>query len=299
MKIQVIANCQARPVANIVSALMPEVSAPEPIILHLSKPQDAEAQLEQAAKADVILTQLTVDTFQPTHLASSNILSEFKDKTLVWPNIFYPGQQPYLKYFTHPKHGRLFGPLEALHDIRLHKSWQDTGRVQPEAINWSDPDFEAEIREKGLKSLQAKEAECDVTISDFIASRPASDRLFFTFNHPSRLLLTELSRRLLKKLGLKADTPLPQGPEPLARYQVPSTWTQPGASYQGDKVDLSDPNAPTRLGGPPARYSAEELAAIFTAFYDANPIFKDMDGVRLTPNFGPLSPGFGASMLTA
>jgi len=286
MQIQVIANCQARPVSMLTPHVAPDAQTLEPIIVHLSKAKDEAAHLEQMKQADVIFAQLTQDNFQPAHLATKNLKERFGDKVVVWPNIFYMGQQPYLRYFTHPQHGRLMGPLEALHDIRLYKSWAQTGRVDPAALDQSDPEFIAAARAASLTGLEAKEALCDVKISDFLTAHEDSTRLFYTFNHPSQFVLSEMIRRLLGRL----DTPTtgavpPDRPEPLDRFQVPSVWSATDAVFQGDKFSISEGGSVVRPGGPPQKYTRTEICEAFQKTYDADDIYRSFEGVRLTPNF--------------
>lgn len=285
MQIQVIANCQARPVSAQIGRVAPDIRILEPIILHLSKAEQKAEQLAQIAQADVIFAQLTQDGFQPAHLASADLKERFGDKVLIWPNIFYTGQQPYLRYFTHPKLGRLMGPLEALHDIRLYRSWKHSGRVDPNVLDHSDPAFIASTHALSIAELEKKEARCHVTISDFLAANADNQRLFFTFNHPSQLVLAEMARRLLHSVGLDTD---PQDdrslPEPLARYQVPSVWSANEAVFQGDACTVDADNTVLRLGRAPRRYTREELCSSFQEIYDANDIYQTFNGVRLTPS---------------
>lgn len=286
MQIQVIANCQARPISMLVPRVAPDMQTLEPIIVHLSKASDEAAHLAQMEQADVIFAQLTQDNFQPAHLATKNLKERFGDKVVVWPNIFYMGQQPYLRYFTHPQHGRLMGPLEALHDIRLYKSWAQTGRVDPSVLDYSNPDFIAAARAASLSELQAKEALCDVKISDFLTAHEDSARLFYTFNHPSQFVLSEMIRRLLEQLGKTATgTVPPDTPEPLDRFQVPSVWSARDAVFQGDKFSISDDGSVLRPGGPPQKYTREAICDAFQRAYDADDIYRSFEGVRLTPNF--------------
>ncbi|MFT5623576.1 MAG: hypothetical protein ACI8Z0_000064 [Lentimonas sp.] len=285
MKIQVIANCQARPISGLIPRVAPDVEALEPIIVHLAKAEDEAAHLTQIAQADVIFAQLTQDQFQPAHLATKNLKEWFGDKVVVWPNIFYMGQQPYLRYFTHPQLGRLMGPLEALHDIRPYRSWKDTGCVDPAVLDQSDSDFIAAARAASMKELQAKEADCDIGISDFLQTHEGTQRLFYTFNHPLQFVLSEVLRRLLDHLGKTDTLPLGDGaPEPLDRFQVPSVWSAADAVFQGDSFAIDADNSVLRPGGPPQPYTRTQLCEGFQLAYDANDIYRTFDGVRLTPN---------------
>lgn len=286
MKIQVIANCQARPVSTLVPRMAPGVETLEPIVVHLAKAVEEEAHLAQIAQADVIFTQPLEDQFKPAHLATSTLKERFGDKVIVWPNIFYMGQQPYLRYFTHPRHGRLMGPLEALHDIRLYRSWKETGHVDPAALDRSDPEFIVTARAASLRELQAREALCDVKISDFLTAHEDSKRLFFTFNHPSQFVLLEMVRRLLsivtETVHQMSDAPLP---EPLDRFKVPSVWSAPDDVFQGNWFEIDDENKVLSRVAPPQPYSRDALCAAYQQTYDAHDIYRTFEGVRLTPNF--------------
>lgn len=263
-----------------------------PIILHLAKPEEEETHLAAMAEADVILAQNTADSFHLPHLRSTAIKSAYPD-TLIWPNVFYSGQQPFLRYFTHADQGRLMGPLEALHDLRLFARWaRDRGVLQSDPID--EAAFAEQVRDMSLLQLQQKEANCDVTITDFITAHRETARLFFTFNHPTRLVLSELANRLTTRLGLEVD--IPPGPEALNRYIVPSLWPGETAkavdeSYRGDGYALEDNGTVRRLPGPARTYGATELEQAFYEVYDHNPAFRDIARLRFTPNF-PFDPIF-------
>ena len=238
------------------------------------------------AEADVILAQNTADNFRLPHLRSTAIKKN-RPGTLIWPNIFFSGQQPFLRYFTHLDQGRLMGPLEALHDLRLFAQWaRDRGVFQSDPID--ETAFAGQVRQVSISQLLKRETYCDVSISDFICDNLDRDRLFFTFNHPSRLVLSELVRRLAVELSLDID--IPPGPESLNRYIVPSLW--PGETamtaddgYQGDDYALEDTGLVRRLPGRPRKYSLTELVQAFHEVYDHNPAFRDLARLRFTPSF--------------
>jgi hypothetical protein len=285
MKIQVIANCQARPISALLPQIASDIETLEPIILHLAKPQDCERDLAQVSQADFIFAQLTQDNFQASHLASKFLKDRFGEKVIIWPNIFYMGQQPYLRYFSHKTEGRMIGPMDAMHDLRLYKSWRDTGRVNPSAALEYEPDFIYAAREASLSELRAKESVCDVSISDFLSSFEDRERLFFTFNHPTQLVLTEMARRIFSKLGLtpkNLNSNTPQV-EPLGRYRVPSLWSEAADYCQGDKIVMDSDDGPQRLPGKPEIYNLEALCEVYQKVYDSHDAYKTLSDIRLTP----------------
>jgi len=178
------------------------------------------------------------------------------------------------------------GPMEAMHDLRLYNSWKTTGRVDPASLAHSDLDFVVAARTTSLSELKAKEAKCDVPISDFLTAFECSARLFYTFNHPTQMVLSEMARRMLATLGI-ATIPLnteTTRPEPLSRYQVPSVWPQDGDGYQGDRFSLDPEGSPQRLPGKAQRYTLKGLCEAYQHTYDAHEAYKSLEGIRLTPS---------------
>ena len=55
----------------------------------------------------------------------------------------------------------------------------------------------------GLEILGRKEEETDIKVKQFIIDNYKNKLLFFTVNHPTNILLNEVLRQLLLKLGLK------------------------------------------------------------------------------------------------
>lgn len=279
MRAIVIANCQARPVSELIKGMQPALQIADPIILHLADAADAERHLEVLARTDYIFAQLTSDTFKPDHLATPSLRATFPGKVIVWPNIFYVGQQPFLRYFTHPDGGRMLGPCEAMHDLRFYRSWLRTGRVEPDAVLQADPELVEQTARESLAALRRRDALADVPVADLIGEDPRSVPMFFTFNHPRRALLAKVAKRLLEKAGFGADaSPSLGSREPLGRYRVPGIDT--AEQLYGDPW-------PTAIGArQPRSYSLTDLTAAFQELYDADPRFRNPSRIRLTPAIG-------------
>ena len=210
-------------------------------------------------------------------IAELKMETGFPGRVVVWPNIFYAGQQPFLRYFTRPGAGRMLGPFEAMHDLRLYRSWLRTGRVDPGAVLQADADLVTRTAAGSRSALTERDALADVAVADLIADDPRAEPQFFTFNHPRRALMADVARRLLRKAGLDAARPPPARPEPLGRYRVPGIDTAEG--MQGDPV----PAQGTRQ---PRPYGLADLAAAFQAVYDADPVYREPGAIRLTPAIG-------------
>ena len=57
-----------------------------------------------------------------------------------------------------------------------------------------------ERKYKGINILKSKEKTCDVKVSDFILENYKKEKLFYMPNHPTRIILKEMSKQILKKI---------------------------------------------------------------------------------------------------
>lgn len=283
MRILVLGNCQARPLSTLLTACGIDLEEIEPIILHLAHNEDRAAHEAALEGADLILAQATDPTFAVAHLTSAEIRAHYPFKTIVWPNIFYAGQQPWLRYVTHPELGRIQGPLDAYHDLRLLSGWY-LKRHGTAPIPQVDP---ADVARRSLVTLKNREVVCDVIVSDIIVANERNRRLFFTFNHPTQWLLAQVALRIATLRGLPFDAALAAEREPLSAVIVPSIDTVPVTAMRGPSVTLAEGGTVT-LERPNRFYDCEELEALTYACYDHQAeLLAEFPRLRLTPGIEP------------
>lgn len=270
MKLLVLGNCQARPLASILAHAEAFQVLP-PIILHLSKDTDLELHEKLFHEADLIVAQATSESFKPTHLQSSSIKERFGDRVTIWPNIFFLGQTPRLRYVTHRKQGRIFGPLDAYHDLEILSDWF----AAKSDVDFNYPLLETEkIAARSLAELESKEAACDVAISDVIAESYRSHALFFTFNHPTQWLLELTARRILERNGFKLPQVPPPKDEPLGRIRPPNIFSSNEPcldQFQG--ISTSEETLNRRKA-----FSSDTLRLNFFEYYDT--ISEDLSNIE-------------------
>lgn len=285
-KILVIGNCQAGPVVKLVQSTGAFDCHP-PILLQHARSEDAIQHQDLIDASDIVFAQLTVDTFKLPHLRSSQIKQQYPGKTIIWPNVFYAGQQPYLRYMTHLTEGRILGPLEALHDIRIFRKWLiQRGKIRQ--ADWVEaPDFVASAGAASLQELQSREQRCDVHVVDLIQGAPAGERLFFTFNHPNNWLLARVTERMLGQVGVDAVIDEKGSPEYLSRYITPSSWSGNPAypePFRGVNIILKTDNIIQIEGR--CDYTWGALEDAFMACYDHMEDKMVKENLRFTPDFG-------------
>ena len=116
------------------------------------------------------------------------------DSLLLWP---FSCANPYNDYSGDEYPGRFpFGDRVILRRV-------EAGAAADEIISyyltsWDDYKVDLErVAEHELARLQRRDAECDVAASDLALTRFASEKLFWTVNHPRKPLLAPLLERLL------------------------------------------------------------------------------------------------------
>jgi hypothetical protein len=277
MKVVVTGNCQARPLANLLGSL-PKVEITDVIILHLAREDQEQAHQEAIHAADVIVAQCTDEGFKPSHLRSSALRAS--GKAIIWPNIFFSGQQPFLRYVVSPKFGRLNGPLDVYHDVRIMTRWHLERFEKPLFDECFDADFAERLADQSLKELARREGECDVSVVGKISSRWKDERLFFTFNHPSMNLLSYVVELVSDKIGLSHSFRDIDFREPLDKIIPPSIF---------DENTIDDTprfqGVATLGGGIKQNYSWQSLVKASFDAYDLQREAIMGSGLRLTPSY--------------
>lgn len=228
-------------------------------------------------ESEMILVQRTAASFPVSHVSSSYLKKMFPQKILTYPNIFWLGQTPRIRYLTDENLGRLLGPLDTYHDLYIFEELKKTRGMRP---GKSLPS-EEEARTKSLINLKEREMECDVIVSDICGARWEDTRLFHTFNHPTNYLLTSLVKRIAEIASLPFSDP-GQKNEYLDQIVVPSSLHAKDSLYKGVECKIKTSGIVSR--GKKTFYKTTELTNRFYEIYDhyqANE--ADLEMARMTP----------------
>lgn len=282
-RIAVVGNCQARPLAQTVSAMFEgRAEITTVAVVHLLKDSDASAHTDALDSADWILSQAVADTYPCRFVQTNALRQRHGAKVLTWPNLFFGGYNPELMYVRDKARRPLPGPLGDYHSATVLAAWRaGLGIDKALALN-SDNGYNLGLysgaAERALHELGRREAMTDIRVADWIRERVWTQRLFFTFNHPAQALIAEAARQLCARAGLAAaPTPPKAGAaEPLGQYRLPmNPWVR---AIQG--ATLQDPEecagvevlevAPGRVvTGARRQWPLEEAVAAFYRIYDA------------------------------
>lgn len=285
MKVLVIGNCQARPIAALLGRV-PDIEILDVYLIHLAHDKPSSEIMQRVNEADLVLSQQTFGTTWQEYLRSNILAERFPEKTLVWPNVFFTGQQPYLRYATHPKRGRLLSPLTEYHDLFLLRDWYRHRKGLDFSKEIMAPSFADDLAEASLDTLRRRETLCDVGVSDLIEARYRTERLFFTFNHPRLWLLAKLAERALDRIGKPCRIDISGMREPLDRvrpfFALPKHEADREVQFQGVEIDLGTPGKVSL--GSAVHYSRKDLWEVTFAGYDHQwELLEDPAALRLTP----------------
>ena len=168
MKVAILANCQARPLATLLTEIQPDIEISSMGIVHLIKDEQEAEYSEALASADVIIAQ-QVATNYPCQFVTTNRLREtYGDKVMSIVNLYYAGYNPEIMYLR-LQGGTLGGPLGDYHLKSIVQSWGAGIDISDCINNCVSVEYNqalfAGIAEQSLLELKRREAETSISIT--------------------------------------------------------------------------------------------------------------------------------------
>lgn len=216
MKISIIGNCQAEIIREIIqSSTQEEFNLPNIKPVHLLSESDMSCVYEHVATSSVLVIQLIGDDYRGLKVGTNQLrrILPPESKCIVIPNLYWDGYYPSLTYLKDSS-GQTVTTQTTEYGMFLsdyHDSIIVAGALLGLSIEkmvqfYQDADFLHEWVELNLSKsfieLTYREKYCDIMISDHIRSGYKFNQMFWTFNHPSNILLELLVREIFIKLGL-------------------------------------------------------------------------------------------------
>lgn len=168
---------------------------------------------------DLIISQPVSDNYQGSDLFSTTVLrNKIKPgaKHIILPNCYFTGYDPLAFQITDEKgnyihhNGISYFPsicFESLLKCDISQACIDWCNPDMYSITNLEKNYQATISE--LKNREEKIFNntygVDITISDYIEKNYIHMHLFHTYNHPTNLLLFELTHRILNILNIITD----------------------------------------------------------------------------------------------
>lgn len=201
MKIVFTGNCQAQALTQMTHFLNLGVELIVPPPVFETEAFSSDEVRENILSADFIFAQRVSENYSVDYIRPSALKALAPNRHLIWPNIYFDGYFPGIRYMYAGSGGKVTGPLSDYHFDQVQKSWL-AGATVEEAWNLlssEDVDIQNDRTpiETSISMLRERESACDITMSDFIEHNFHQEKLFYSMNHPSdRTLLEALSRML-------------------------------------------------------------------------------------------------------
>jgi len=197
--------------------LNPDIEITAIAIVFLLKSEEVDYYKPHFEESDLIISQL-IGPYYPCDFVRTNKLKElYGNKLIIISNLYYRGYNPELIYIPFssikvpPASGYLKGPLGDYHNKTFFDSWKEGVMVKEVLNRHVDFDYNegkySNVINSTMEELETREKDVDIKMTDIIKKDLDKYRLFFTINHPTMRLLTQMAERILKKAELRINYP--------------------------------------------------------------------------------------------
>ncbi|MBE7213921.1 WcbI family polysaccharide biosynthesis putative acetyltransferase [Shewanella benthica] len=278
MKIVIVGNCQARPIAKIMSKLNGNIDVTNVAIVHLLNDELFHQFENDFEEADYIITQLVADNYPCKFVRTSNLKRKYGAKVYSIVNLYFSGYTPDWVYIRNPGKGTLKGPMSDYHNLTIVKAWLDKLSGDDAVLLVEDREYNKEnyshLALSSLDELKQREMTADVKIADFIESQMNAQRLFFTFNHPCMFLIIEYCCRLLTTLNISYDKHNATDLGEMLNQFIPNLNSGLNFNFPSEKiikgVEVVSIAIDELKTGAKREYSLREIIEVFYQVYDMN-----------------------------
>ena len=205
--IVVVGNCQSFPLHLGLCQALPHARHHLARPVHMATADDVAQLHGLLPAADVLVMHRVQPGYRDGLGVDMDTLSALLPsgaKRLVLPNLHYEGHHPWIGYAADPD-GELNrleaeAPLGPYHDfLAMEAAQRGLEAADLLALPLTVPVAEAlqAWHAASLEQLRQREADCSITLSDWIERHHREARLFHTFNHPSNRTLEALLGRLV------------------------------------------------------------------------------------------------------
>jgi len=211
MKIIFIGNCQAQALTQIAHYLRLDAELiVVPPVFDLGGFNTPEVK-EKIYSADVVFSQGGNEDYPAEFVRPSVLREALGSKVVIWPNIYFDGYFPGVRYVYAHSGNKVTGPLSDYHFLQIQQSYKDglTPAQAWEAFTSPEPSplVPADPVGDSIANLRNREQDSDFGMSDYIEANFARTKMFYSMNHPTDEVLQEALRRMVEVAGIDLKVP--------------------------------------------------------------------------------------------
>ncbi len=222
MKLAVLGNCQAQILEGLFTVGSPGVAVQCLPPNYTLTEAMADSTLAVLDSCDLVLAQRVAEDFPLPWLRPSALRARLGRRMVTWPNIYFDGYFPGVRYLYLEGWHKVGSPLGEYHLQVVMDCFQRGETAASATAALCGPAAlgpEADPVAASLAALQAREQGLDVRISDYLGAQVLAQPCCFTPNHPRRFVLVEMCRRLAGAGGFRFAEP--NGAQELDSIQIP------------------------------------------------------------------------------
>jgi glycosyltransferase involved in cell wall biosynthesis len=202
--VAIFGNCQSGPLTSLITHLAPELKMIRLKPVHLIDEGMKDDFFKLLLTIDILIHQQISGTFGD--LSIDSLKKKFPNiKYISFPNIYFDGYFPFIRSYRLENGQTLKGTLGDYHDSRIYDGFVQGDSVDVVFETIINTNLETnidEISKKSLATLQTRELNLDILISDYIQKEYQNKTLFYIYNHPVNEVLIEVALRILKFMGI-------------------------------------------------------------------------------------------------
>lgn len=202
-----VGNCQAQAMTSIAQHLQFDIRAvPLPPVYDIEAFRTSENE-RAIREADFVFGQRVSEDYAIDFVRPSELKNAFGSKSLIWPNIYFDGYFPEIGYI-YTNTGKMTGPLSEYHFSSIRREWEKgrtVGDVTRDFLAGNIEGMHPHPVEHSLDMLRSRETGLDIKVSDYVANRFRSRKMFYSMNHPDNPTLLEVMSRLFSTAGIDID----------------------------------------------------------------------------------------------
>lgn len=284
MKIAIAGNCQADALRWIGVVANPDLQIPRLPAYHELTAETEPLVHDAFEAAEYVFAQRVSHDFYIESLRPEKLRERYGAKCTLWPNIYFDGYFPGVRYLYRLSGHKVVGPLGDYHFQQIIDGWvmgQDAGTIAASLMSTQGwPWCAADPAAHSLDELRRRETDCDVAISDHIERNFRHRKLMHSMNHPVNSVLLEMLDRLMARNNLPGGFKLLAAHQaerlsemelpvlPIGRHLYMPGMTSP-VTFQGLKLVQSEETWHSTSGT--ISYQPQELVSEYIKVYDSMP----------------------------